>query len=188
MRTPKSSPILSVLAWIVLCHWVSSGWAASDVRLSGVFTEALAAAYATASQSASPKTVPRMSQKLANEPAPYLRSKLGVWTPAEAEKEFGEPTRRRATRDDKGNVRRDIRAYKHPGFLKVELAYDPLSRRLTDIYFYPVNLEWAEAKKLFGTNYSETKNEDGSTFRSYREARTNLLVSQSDKVVSIGIY
>ncbi len=129
-----------------------------------------------------------MSQDLKSEPGPYLRSKLGVWTPADAEKEFGEPIRQRVTNDERGMPLADVWAYKHPGYVQVELVFSRQSQRVTDVYFYPVNLTWTEAKKLFGENYQTTRNKDGSTFHSYREARTNLLVSQSDRVISIGIY
>jgi len=129
-----------------------------------------------------------MSQDLKSQPGPYLRSKLGVWTAADAQKELGEPIRHRVTNDERGTPLADVWAYKHPSYVQVALAFNRTSGRVTDIYFYPVNLMWPDAKKLFGENYQTTRNKDGSAFHSYREARTNLLVSQSDKVISIGIY
>ena len=142
----------------------------------------------TASRPTSPTTVPRMSQELKKQPGPYLRSKLRVWTLVEAQKEFGEPIRHRVTHDDRGNPLADVWAYKHPGYVQVELAFDRGRQKLTDVYFYPVKLTWADAEKMYGSNYTTIRNKDGSTFRSYREAKTNLLVSQSDRVISIGIY
>lgn len=120
----------------------------------------------------------------------YLESKLRTWTEEEAKKELGEPVRHRFSYDQKGAVAGSIYAYPDPtqGVREFELNFDPATKKLAGIYAYPWHLTWEECKRLWGSDVTTIRNQDGTHFYSYRNRRLMVLADKHGNVVSLGVY
>jgi S1-C subfamily serine protease len=125
--------------------------------------------------------------------AVFLQKRLLSWTEEDARNVFGDPVAHRLGYDNFHNVISDINAYSDPTLLmqKAELAFDAKTKRLTNVYLYPLRMTWEDCKKLWGENVSVQRNlaaNDGSKFHIYKDRHLNVLLDRHNNVVSLGIY
>jgi S1-C subfamily serine protease len=120
----------------------------------------------------------------------YLASRLLAWTEQDGRTAMGEPMSHRYAYDQAQNITGDIYSYRspNPSADHIELLFDSKTKRMTNVYLYPVRVTWADCKKLWGDNVAVKKNPDGNKFYMYKDRRVNVLLDKNNKVVSLGLY
>jgi S1-C subfamily serine protease len=163
-------------------------------------------AAATASPNAAPPTpdpgvaakalvvVPQPTEELKLDAPDYLVKKVGTWTRADAEKEFGDPFARRDALAVKSTVViGDVYRYKSPAvqYSDIELNFDRTSRTLTAAYLYPASqVSWATLEAKMGKNYKKVKMQNGRPGYMYQVGQHVLFVTvdSQDNVVNLGVW
>jgi hypothetical protein len=122
--------------------------------------------------------------------ASYCHDMLGQWSAEDARFLLGEPTRRRPAYDDKGAPNGTIYAFTDPTnhYKEIELDFDSDSGTLRTVFVYPYRLTWQEARRKWGSNVNETTANNGRKFYSYSDRRLDVLVDNTGKVISFGLY
>lgn len=121
--------------------------------------------------------------------AEFLDDRLLKWMDNDASSTMGEPLSHRYGYDNAHNVTQDIFSYSDPTLQmqKVELGFDVKTRRLTNIYLYPLRMTWDECKNLYGTRY-RVQYLEGRKFYLYKDRRLNVQVDKHNNVFSMGLY
>jgi hypothetical protein len=83
----------------------------------------------------------------------------------------------------------DIFTYADPTLTvqRLELAFDAKTKRLTNIYLYPMRMTWDECRRLWGSDY-RVSYLNGQKFYLYKNRRLNVQVDKHNMVISLGVY
>lgn len=120
----------------------------------------------------------------------YLERKIRSWKLENAKAELGEPIRQRDALTD-GKTTGVIYAFSDPTHLmrEFELNFENATGLLTGVYAYPAApTTLNEARKLWGTNYKETKYPNGNKGFVYNNRRLMLLTDKHDMIISLGVF
>jgi hypothetical protein len=122
--------------------------------------------------------------------ASFCRDMIGQWTEADARFLMGEPVKKRPAFDDRGSPNGTIYAFTDPTnrYREIELDFDSSAHVLRTVFVYPFQLTWQEARRRWGANVNETVANNGRRFYSYADRRLDVLVDNSGKVISFGLY
>jgi hypothetical protein len=111
------------------------------------------------------------------------------------EKQFHLPAvlvdRRNRGRPEGHTVESDIFTFADPTVSadRIELAFDVKTKRLTNIYLYPIGRQTEEGvRKVAGDNFTLKENPDGSKFLLYNDRALNVFLDKDGNVVSLGLY
>jgi hypothetical protein len=119
----------------------------------------------------------------------FLERQMGVWTLQDAQGVLGKPARARGAFS--GNTI-DGEIYAFPdatnAMREFELNFGKATGRLRAVYAYPYRATLQEAQALFGKNYTEIKNPNGTRLYLYKNRRLNVLADTHDAVISLGVY
>jgi hypothetical protein len=120
----------------------------------------------------------------------YLAGRLLVWSEDDARSIMGEPLSHRYAYDQAQNITGDIYSYRspNPSADHIELLFDSKTKRMTNVYLYPVGGTWADCKKLWGDDVTVKKNPDGNKFYMCKNRHVNVLLDKNNKVISLGLY
>jgi hypothetical protein len=147
-----------------------------------------------AANAKSPAPMPRLPDELRQSGvAVFLQKRLLSWTEQDALGVMGDAVAHRYGYDNFHNIVSDIYAYTDPTALmqRIELGFDSKTKRLTNVYLYPVRMTWDECKKLWGENVTVQRNmaaNDGSKFQIYKDRHLNVLLDRHNNVMSLGLY
>lgn len=133
---------------------------------------------------------PAVSEEMRKGSFPYLEQKLHVWTLDNAKAELGEPIRERDAITD-GKKSGVIYAFLDPthGMREFELNFDGASGLLLAVYAYPANpATLDDAKKLWGSEYKETKYPNGNRGYVYKHRRLMILTDHENRIISLGVF
>lgn len=133
---------------------------------------------------------PTYPAELGAESALYLQKQIGTWALGDTAELLGEPRGHRPSLDDDGVENGDIFAFSDPTsrYRELELDFDRESGTLRTVFAYPWKMSWQECRKIWGVHVSATDAEKGRTFYSYLDRRLDVLVDQTGKVISFGLY
>ena len=121
----------------------------------------------------------------------YLLGKLLTWAQEDARAVMGDELMHRYGYDDGHNVMSDIYTYADPSFAadRVELGFDSKTKRLTNVYVYPLGkLTADDVRKSWGDNFTTKDNPDGTKLYLYNDRALNVFFDKDGKVVSLGLY
>jgi hypothetical protein len=121
----------------------------------------------------------------------FSEKRIGKWNANQMKLFLGDPTRHRPSIDARTKKENgSIFAYPDPTrkYRELELRYDEVTKKLTDIYVYPWNMTWDECKRLWGDTVETIKNPDGTRFYNYRNRRISVLADKSGKVINFGVF
>jgi serine/threonine protein kinase len=121
----------------------------------------------------------------------YLLTKLLIWTEEDAQTTMGEELLHRYGYDEGHTVESDIFTFADPTVSadRIELAFDVKTKRLTNIYLYPIGRQTEEdVRKVAGDNFTLKENPDGSEFLLYNDRALNVLLDKDGNVVNLGLY
>ena len=115
----------------------------------------------------------------------FLNQRLGSWNEAGARELLGEPT---STRPAYGDGQ--IYTYSDPTgrYRSLELDFDKETGRLRTVFVYPLRMTWQECRRTFGAKVRATQANKGRVFYSYVDRRLDVLVDQTGRVISLGMY
>jgi S1-C subfamily serine protease len=121
----------------------------------------------------------------------FAEKRIGKWNANQMRLFFGEPTRHRPSINSKTQKENgSIFAYPDPTrmYRELELRYDAVTKKLTDIYVYPWNMTWDDCKRLWGDTVETIKNPDGTRFYEYRNRRLSVFADKGGKVINFAVY
>jgi hypothetical protein len=73
-------------------------------------------------------------------------------------------------------------------YREIELDFAKDTGLLRSVFVYPWKMTWADCRKLWGANVQSTPANKGRIFHSYQNRRLDVLVDQTGKVISFGLY
>jgi hypothetical protein len=122
--------------------------------------------------------------------AVYCQKLIGQWTLEDAGMLLGEAHGGRPAFDDRRKENGTIYAFPDPTghYRQLELDFDGETGALRTVFGYPWNLTWQECRRQFAGNVSSAEANKGRRFYSYLNRRLDVLVDQSGKVISLGLY
>lgn len=122
--------------------------------------------------------------------ADFLHQRLGGWTEDNAKELLGTPTGSRSAYSDDRSVNGQIYSFDDPTghYKSFELDFDKETGRLRTVFVYPLQMTWQECRRAFGANAQATQANKGRIFYSYVDRRLDVLVDQTGKVISLGMY
>jgi len=121
----------------------------------------------------------------------FLERKMDFWHLDDARSLLGEPTRQR---DALAGTKVDGQIYAFPdptgGMREFELNFAATTGILRAVYGYPQagSLRLEAAQKLWGHDYRETRNANGTRSYLYKNRRLILLTDKSGLVINIAVY
>jgi hypothetical protein len=115
---------------------------------------------------------------------------IAAWTQPDAYNLLGEPLRERVALDDSDAENGRIYAFSDPTgrYREIELDFARDTGLLRSVFVYPWKMTWTECRKLWGAHVQSTPANKGRTFHSYLNRRLDVLVDQTGKVISFGLY
>jgi S1-C subfamily serine protease len=118
----------------------------------------------------------------------FLESKLGHWGLADAKAVLGEPVQQRPAYNGP-NVDGVIYAFLDPthSVRQFELNFSNTGI-LRAFYAYPVGATLKQAQALWGRDYKETKNANGTRGFSYNKRHLLMFTDKDGNILNIGIY
>jgi hypothetical protein len=121
----------------------------------------------------------------------FLEQKMGVWHLADAQKVLGQPVRQRDALVGR-QVDGVIYAFPDPtrGMKEFELNFSNAGV-LRSVYAYPnpvPQMRLRDAQQLWGRNYREVNNANGTHSYIYNDRRLIVLIDRGGVVVNIGVY
>jgi len=124
------------------------------------------------------------------ESALYCQKQIGEWTLADSLQVLGQAKGHRPSFDDDGEENGDIFAFSDPSsrYRELELDFDRETGTLRTVFAYPWKMSWLDCRKVWGGRVSATDADKGRTFYSYLDRRLDVLVDQTGKVISFGLY
>ena len=124
------------------------------------------------------------------ESAVYTQRQIGRWTLEQARVVFGEPRRSRVALGDDSRENGRIYAFRDPTnrYRELELDFEKDRGTLRTVFVYPWNLTWQDCRRIWGGNASAAQGSRGRTFYSYINRHLDVLVDQTGKVISLGLY
>jgi len=121
----------------------------------------------------------------------FLEKKMNVWHLDDARNLLGEPTRQRDALVGT-QVDGEIYAFPDPtgGMREFELNFSNKTGFLRAVYAYPQagTTRLQAAQQLWGRNYREVKNANGTRSYIYNDRRLIVLTDKSGVVINIGVY
>jgi hypothetical protein len=122
--------------------------------------------------------------------AAFCQKLIAAWTQPDAYNLLGEPLRERVALDDADVENGRIYAFSDPTgrYREIELDFAKDTGLLRSVFVYPWKMTWAECRKLWGANVQSTPANKGRIFHSYVNRRLDVLVDQTGKVISFGLY
>jgi len=119
----------------------------------------------------------------------FLEKQMGVWTLQDAEHVLGKPARARDAFSG-STIDGEIYAFPDPtnAMREFELNFSKATGRLRGVYAYPYRATVQEAQALWGKNYREIKNPNGTRSFLYKDRRLIVLADTHDVVISLGVY
>ena len=120
----------------------------------------------------------------------FCQAMIGVWTEAEARALLGEPSRQRLAIGEDQSESGLILAFADPTgrYKELELDFSNETGVLRGVFAYPWSLTWEKCRGLWGARVLARKANLGRTFYSYLNRRLDVLVDQTGKVISLGLY
>ena len=140
---------------------------------------------------ASPQIRLTLPEDFVKQSALFCQKQIGQWKIADARELLGEPVRQRpAYEDDQKTVSGTIHAFSDPSgrYKELELDFDSLSGVLRSVFVYPPRMTWEECRRLWGGDVTSADAHQGRNFYSYLNRRLDVLVDQTGKVISLGLY
>jgi hypothetical protein len=121
----------------------------------------------------------------------FLEKQMGIWHPDDAEKVLGQPVRQRDALNG-SKVDGQIYAFPDPtkGLREFELNFTTAGV-LRAVYAYPnavPQMYLRDAQQLWGRNYREVKNANGTRSYIYNDRRVIVVTDKSGNVVNFGVY
>ena len=122
--------------------------------------------------------------------AAFCQKLIDAWTQPDAYNLLGEPLRERVALDDSDVENGRIYAFSDPTgrYREIELDFAKDTGLLRSVFVYPWKMTWTECRKLWGANVQSTPANKGRIFHSYLNRRLDVLVDQTGKVISFGLY
>jgi hypothetical protein len=122
--------------------------------------------------------------------AAFCQKMIAAWTQPDAYNLLGEPLRERVALDDSDAENGRIYAFSDPTgrYREIELDFARDTGLLRSVFVYPWKMTWTECRKLWGTQVQSTPANKGRIFHSYLNRRLDVLVDQTGKVISFGLY
>jgi len=122
--------------------------------------------------------------------ASFCQDMIGQWTESDARFLLGEPLRQRLAFDDGGAKSGTIYAFSDPThrYKELELDFGGADATLRTVFVYPLRLTWEEARHKWGDQVNATDANNGRRFYSYVDRRLDVLVDQTGRVISFGLY
>ena len=122
--------------------------------------------------------------------AVYCQKLIGQWTLEDAAMLLGEAHAARPAFDDSHKENGTIYAFSDPTghYRQLELDFDEQNGTLRTVFGYPWNLTWQDCRHLWGGTVSAAEADKGRKFYSYLNRRLDVLVDQSGRVISLGLY
>jgi len=122
--------------------------------------------------------------------AMYCQKLIAQWTLEDASMLLGEAHGTRPAFDDHQKENGSIYAFADPTghYRQIELDFDAKTGTLRTVFGYPWNLTWQECRRLWGAHVDGAEANKGRKFYSYLNRRLDVLVDQSGKVISLGLY
>jgi hypothetical protein len=123
----------------------------------------------------------------------FLEKKMGNWSLDDARNLLGEPVRQRDAFVVGQNGATDgvIYAFRDPtaGMKEFELNFSKAGT-LRAVYAYPQpgTTHLKDAQQLWGRNYREIRNTNGTRSYAYNDRRLIVLTDKNGTVINIGIY
>jgi hypothetical protein len=120
----------------------------------------------------------------------FCQTRVGQWKEADARALLGEPTRQRLALGEDKSEAGLIFAFADPTgrYKELELDFASQTGALRGVFAYPRKMTWQECRRLWGTNVTARKANQGRTFYSYLNRRLDVLVDPTGKVISLGLY
>lgn len=117
----------------------------------------------------------------------YLERQMDIWTSEDAYNVLGAPHSHRL---GVGNPKPDVWVYDDPSrtYRQIELSFDGNTKKLHDIFLFPWNATWEDAKKLWGSDVNVKKYSDGTRVYMYKHRNLNVFTTASGSIVNISIY
>ncbi len=149
-----------------------------------------AASENTLQGTASPAGSAQIPEEMRKSVAIYLGSQLLNWIQDDARKVMGDPVTHRYGYDSARNVTSDIYTFRDPTLQtqRIELGFDSKTKRMTNVYMYPLRLTWDDCKRLWGDDVRTVRNTDGTRFHLYKTRRLNVLLDRNNNVINLGLY
>ena len=122
--------------------------------------------------------------------ARFCQAMIGVWREADASALLGEATRQRLALAEDLSETGLIFAFADPTgrYQELELDFSNETGVLRGVFAYPWSLTWEKCRGLWGARVLARKANLGRTFYSYLNRRLDVLVDQTGKVISLGLY
>jgi hypothetical protein len=122
---------------------------------------------------------------------PFLEKQMGIWHLDDAEKLLGQPVRQRDALNGT-KVDGEIYAFPDPtkGFREFELNFSAAGV-LRALYAYPnavPQMHLGDAQQLWGRDYREVKNPNGTRTYLYKNRRVIVITDKSGNVINFGVY
>ncbi|MGD1068760.1 MAG: trypsin-like peptidase domain-containing protein [Bryobacteraceae bacterium] len=121
----------------------------------------------------------------------FLETKMGAWHLDDARNLLGEPTR---LRDALVGAQVDGKIYAFPdptgGMREFELNFANSTGLLRAVYAYPqaASMRLQAAQELWGRNYREVKNPNGTRSYIYNDRRLMVLTDKGGIIINLGVY
>ena len=122
--------------------------------------------------------------------AGFCQKQIGRWKQSDARSLLGKPLRERPALDEKKSVNGRIYAFSDPSGnnKELELDFDIATGSLRTVFVYPTQMTWQECLARWTGKVTSTDAQQGRTFYSYLNRRLDVLVDQTGKVISLGLY
>jgi hypothetical protein len=136
------------------------------------------------------RSAPTYPAEFGAESALFCQKQIGAWTLEDTADVLGEAKGHRPSLDDDGVENGDIYAFSDPSsrYRELELDFDRESGTLRTVFAYPWKMSWQDCRKIWGARVNSTDADKGRTFYSYLDRRLDVLVDQTGKVISFGLY
>lgn len=126
-------------------------------------------------------------------PFVYLSKQMGVWKLDDARQILGAPIRQRDAFDGAKKVDGVVYAFSDPtgAAAEIELNFPNATGILRGVYIHPGSvhpMRLAEAQKIWGRDYKEVKNGNGTRTYLYQKRRLLLIADKNGTVITIGVY
>ena len=120
----------------------------------------------------------------------FCQTMIGKWTEADASALLGEATRQRLALGEDRSETGLIFAFADPTgrYQELELDFSNETGVLRGVFAYPWKMTWEDCRGLWGARVLARKANLGRTFYSYLNRRLDVLVDQTGKVISLGLY
>ncbi|HKD07754.1 MAG TPA: S1C family serine protease [Bryobacteraceae bacterium] len=121
----------------------------------------------------------------------FLEKQIGHWTLDDARNAMGQPFRQRDSLDANKNVDGVIYAFPDPtsAMREFELNFSKIGP-LQAVYAYPPpgSMHVKDVQQIWGRNYREVRNANGTRSYVYNDRRLNVIFDPSGAVYNLGVY